>query len=415
MLPGPLKNAWSRLFGFGHLAPEEIEYRALALTIIALIALLDFVYNLSYFLFGFPFIWWTSVLYLCAALLNLYRLKHGGSFRVFRNLQIFMTIALPCLAQITHGGFTGSSGVVLAGFLAPTGAMMFGGVRTARISFYGFVLALLAAGLWEYYAHPDTTLVPPGVQLLFFLFNFSFTASVVYFLMEGFLRNKTMLIQLLREEYQKSDRLLLDIFPAETAKELKENGSVKAKSYEQATVLFTDFIHFSEFARVLSAEAVVEQVDFYFSAFDEIIRRHGVEKIKTIGDAYMCVGGLPVPQTDHAERVLRAALEIRDFVLRQREQKLEQFGYPFNIRIGVHTGPVVAGVVGSSKMAYDIWGETVNIAARMEESCEPNKINISQATYNLTRETFDMHYRGHFPVKHMGTVAMYFAEGVREG
>ncbi len=410
MLPNLLKNKMSRLFGFSHHAPEEIEYRTLALTIIGLIAFLDLTYNLVYFLLGQPFVWWTTALYLLAAAVNLYRLQQGGRFRTFRNIQIVLTIALPLLAQITHGGFTGSSGVVLAAFLAPMGALMFAGIRTARLAFFGFLLAIMIAGVWEYYARPDPNNLPQEVHLLFFLFNFAFTASVAYFLMEGFLRNKSALLDLVREEHKKADNLLLDIFPAETAQELKKNGCVKAKNYEQATVIFTDFKGFSSFARMLSAEELVEQVDFYFSAFDEITRRYELEKIKTIGDAYMCVGGLPVPQPDHAAKVVRAALDIRAFVTQQRDQKLKQFGYPFDIRIGIHTGPVVAGVVGSSKMVYDIWGETVNIAARMEQLCEPDRINISEATYALVKDRFDCNYRGRFPAKHIGEVDMFYVE-----
>lgn len=285
---------------------------------------------------------------------------------------------------------------------------MFAGVRTARRTFFGYLAALLLAGAWEYFAQPDPNNLPSGVHLLFFEFNFAFTATVAYFLMEGFLKNKSDLLALVRSEHEKADKLLLDILPAETARELKEKGLVKAKSYPAATVMFTDFVGFSAFARVLTAEELVEQIDFYFRAFDDIVARHGVEKIKTIGDSYMCAAGIPVPVTDHACRVVAAAIEISQFVQRQRVVKIAQLGYPFDIRIGIHTGPLVAGVVGSSKIAYDIWGETVNIAARMEQTCEPGCINISEATWALVRDDFDCSYRGRFPAKHIGEVEMYF-------
>ena len=408
MLPARLKTIFSRFFGYQHLSAEEIEYRTLALTIVVLITLLDFTYNLAYFLFGQPFTWWTTAVYLIATLFNLILFKIRGHFRFFRNVQLVLTIALPFAAQITHGGFTGSSGVVLAAFLAPLGAMMFAGLHTARLTFFCYLFTLVAAGVWEYFARPNPNNLPPEIHLLFFEFNFAFIATVAYFLMEGFLKNKASLLAMIREEHLVANTLLHNIFPDETARELKEKGRVAAKSYQQATVLFTDFVGFSAFARTLTAEELVEQIDFYFGAFDEIMTRHGLEKIKTIGDSYMCVGGIPSFTDKHAHDMVRAALDIRQFVVSQRDIKTTQFNYPFDIRIGIHTGPVVAGVVGSTKMAYDIWGETVNIAARMEQACEADKINVSEATFALIRQQFDCEYRGRFPAKHIGEVDMYY-------
>lgn len=408
MLPKFMTSAFGRHFGYDHLSPEEVEYRTLALTIIAFITVLDLTYNLAFYFFDQPFVWWTTLTYFLASTLNLWYFKKTNRFRRFRNVQSALTIGLPLAEQLTHGGFAGSSGVMLAAFLAPLGALMFAGIRTARLTFYGYLLALLLAGAWEYFVRPDAHNLPDSVHLLFFEFNFAFTAAVAYFLMEGFLKNKAALLALVRSEHEKADSLLLDILPAETARELKATGSVKAKSYPAATVMFTDFVGFSAFARVLTAEELVEQIDFYFRAFDGIVARHGLEKIKTIGDSYMCASGIPLPSEDHACRVVAAAIEIREYVVQHRPEKLAQLGYPFDIRIGIHTGPLVAGVVGSSKIAYDIWGETVNIAARMEQNCEPDCINISEATYAMVREQYECRYRGRIPAKHIGEVEMYY-------
>lgn len=408
MLPNGLKSAFSRYFGYSHLSVEEVEYRTLALTIIGFITVLDFTYNLAFYLFGQPFVWWTTCFYFAASSINLWYFKKTSHFRRFRNVQSALTILLPLAAQMTHGGFAGSSGVMLAAFLAPLGTLMFAGVRTARYTFFGYLLALMIAGIWEYLAHPSAENLPSEVHLLFFEFNFIFIAAVAYFLMEGFLKNKSDLLALVRSEHEKADALLLNIFPEETARELKERGGVKAKSYPAATVMFTDFVEFSAFARVLTAEELVEQIDFYFRGFDDIIERHGLEKIKTIGDSYMCASGFPLSVPDHARRVVAAAVDIRKFVMNHRTEKIAQLGYPFDIRIGVHTGSLVAGVVGSSKMAYDIWGETVNIAARMEQTCEAGCINISEATHALVNGHFHCQYRGRFPAKHIGEVEMYY-------
>jgi class 3 adenylate cyclase len=214
----------------------------------------------------------------------------------------------------------------------------------------------------------------------------------------------------LREEKKKSDDLLLNILPSEIAEELKQKGSALARDYEKVTVMFTDFKDFTKISEQLSPAELVKEIDICFRAFDEIIQKHGIEKIKTIGDAYMCVGGLPVPDKNHALNTVKAALEIRDFMNKHNQQKTEKGEHLFRIRIGIHTGSVVAGIVGVKKFAYDIWGDTVNIAARIESSGEPDKINISGSTYELIKDNFIFTYRGKIEAKNKGQIDMYFVE-----
>jgi len=211
-------------------------------------------------------------------------------------------------------------------------------------------------------------------------------------------------------EKQRTDALLRNILPAETADELKQHGAVKAKHYESATVLFTDFVDFAKLAAQLPAQQTVAMIDAYYRAFDEIVEQHGIEKIKTIGDSYMAVGGVPAAAKDHALRTVRAAIALRDFVEAESIQRSQQNLPAFHIRIGVHSGPVVAGVVGARKFAYDVWGDTVNLAARMEQSGVQGMVNISAATYNLVKENIVCTYRGSVEVKHGALVEMYFAE-----
>ncbi len=213
--------------------------------------------------------------------------------------------------------------------------------------------------------------------------------------------------KIIESEKNRSDRLLLNILPQETAIELKENGKVQAKRFDAATVLFTDFKNFTHFAENLPPEELVKSVDFYFSKFDEICEHHGLEKIKTVGDAYMCAAGVPFPVEDHAARIVRAACDMIHFV---NDAKTLQSPTEtrFEMRIGVNSGPVVAGVVGSKKWAYDIWGDTVNIAARMEGCSETGRINISENTYHLIRNEFECDYRGEIEVKNKGMMKMYF-------
>ena len=214
----------------------------------------------------------------------------------------------------------------------------------------------------------------------------------------------------LREEKKKSDDLLLNILPMEIAEELKATGTTTAKDFSEVTVLFTDFKNFTLMSEQLNAQELVNEINYCYSAFDTIITKHGVEKIKTIGDSYMCAGGLPVANKTNSEDILKAAIEIRDFMLAEK-QKREAQGKPyFEIRIGCNTGSVVAGIVGIKKFAYDIWGDTVNIASRMESSGEPGKINISGSTYELVKNKFKCEHRGKIEAKNKGMIDMYFVE-----
>ena len=209
---------------------------------------------------------------------------------------------------------------------------------------------------------------------------------------------------------KRSDELLLNILPEEVAEELKSKGSADAKQFDEVTVMFTDFKGFTQISEKLSPAELVAEIDTCFKAFDNIITKHNIEKIKTIGDSYMCAGGLPVANKSHAGDVVSAALEIQKFMLEHLEQRKNEGKEPFEIRIGIHTGPVVAGIVGVKKFAYDIWGDTVNIASRMESSGEAGKVNISGSTYELVKEKFKCEHRGKIEAKNKGQIDMYFVE-----
>jgi len=234
--------------------------------------------------------------------------------------------------------------------------------------------------------------------------GFALMAIIILAVTRNFLIQKES-NRLLAMEKQKSDTLLLNILPAEVAEELKENGSAKARMYDNVTVIFTDFVNFTQIAARMSPQQVVEELDTCFKAFDEIITRHKIEKIKTIGDAYMAISGLPAANPQHAHDMVEAAIEIKKFIYKRKRQLGDD---TFEIRIGIHSGSVIAGIVGVKKFAYDIWGDTVNIAARMEQSGQPGKINISEATYDLIKETTECEYRGEIAIKNAGIQKMYF-------
>jgi class 3 adenylate cyclase/tetratricopeptide (TPR) repeat protein len=239
---------------------------------------------------------------------------------------------------------------------------------------------------------------------VYFIIALSIMVVVVLVGIWGY-RQKQKDNRIIAEEKKKSDDLLLNILPHETAEELKQSGVAKARNFDMVTVMFTDFKGFTQYSEKLTAEELVGEINEYFIAFDHIIQRYGIEKIKTIGDAYMAVGGLPTPTETHAEDVVRAALEIQEFV---RQRKKEKGDRAFEVRIGINSGPVVAGIVGIKKFAYDIWGDTVNIASRMESASANGAINVSASTYNLVKDKFRCIPRGKIDAKGKGEMDMYF-------
>ena len=214
----------------------------------------------------------------------------------------------------------------------------------------------------------------------------------------------------IQKERDRSDNLLHNILPAEVAAELKEKGKSEARDFDNVTVLFTDFVHFTQMAAKLSAKELVDEINHCFEAFDGIITNYKLEKIKTIGDAYMAAGGLHVPRTSEPKDVVKAALEMQAFMLNRKEERSALGLASFDMRVGIHTGPVVAGIVGVKKFQYDIWGDTVNTASRIESNGETGKVNISQATYELLKDDQDFAFesRGKIEAKGKGEMEMWF-------
>jgi class 3 adenylate cyclase len=240
----------------------------------------------------------------------------------------------------------------------------------------------------------------------------SINNALLYANLEHKVAERTAEIELQKElieiEKNKSDLLLLNILPYEIAEELKKTGKSVPKKYDNVSVMFTDFKGFTQISEKLDPETLVSKIDTFFGEFDRIMDKHGVEKIKTIGDAYMCVSGLPIEATDHALDIINAAIEIQEYMDQHKAEALARGENYFEIRIGVNSGPVVAGVVGSKKFAFDIWGDTVNTAARMESNAQVGQINISGSTYELVKDHFECTSRGKIEAKHKGEIEMFF-------
>jgi class 3 adenylate cyclase len=211
---------------------------------------------------------------------------------------------------------------------------------------------------------------------------------------------------------KKNEELILHILPHEIAEELRKTGDVEPRIYKNVSVMFTDFFEFTKTAENMPAINLVNDLDEYFTVFDRIIEKYDLEKLKTIGDAYMCVSGVPHEKEDHALEMIKAAIDIRDAVALMYTERIKKGKAAWNIRIGIHSGNVVAGVIGETKFAFDIWGDTVNTAARMESSSSPGNINISETTFELVKNQVQCAYRGKIQVKSKGEMNMYFVESL---
>lgn len=239
-----------------------------------------------------------------------------------------------------------------------------------------------------------------GLGLLFFI------AIILY-------RNywqKIKTNRILDSQKVKIENLLLNILPAEVAEELQKNGSATPRYYEMASVLFTDFKGFTQLSENLTPQEVISELDIFFMAFDDIVEKNGLEKIKTIGDSYMCAGGIPTTNNTHPLNIVKAGLEMQDFILKRNAERTKRNLPEWHIRVGINTGQLVAGVVGKKKYAYDIWGSTVNVASRMESNGEAGRVNISAATYELIKDKYDCTHRGKIFAKNIGEIDMYFVE-----
>jgi len=234
---------------------------------------------------------------------------------------------------------------------------------------------------------------------------------MIALLIYRFYRIKAKTNKILDKQKDQIEGLLLNILPAEVARELQVKGHATPRNYESVAVMFTDFRGFTTIADKMSPQDLIEELNECFIAFDEIMDKYSLEKIKTIGDAYMCAGGIPTPTENYVDNIIKASLEIRNFALQYNKKRIEAGMESWDLRIGIHVGPVVAGVVGKKKYAYDIWGSTVNIASRMESNGIPGQVNISAFTYELIKDKYACHYRGKIHAKNIGEIDMYLIEG----
>ena len=353
------------------------------------------------------------------AFLFLAHLISGGLFLFFyylsRKRNIYRSLYWPFLFLITAflsisilrdaGSMGGSHYYMIMAVLV--GTILARKIWQVLLAFVLFT-ALTAALFFIEINHPDLVVPYPGsneerlMELASqFIFMMLFTTVIV-----------EILVRNLNLERRKSDGLLLNILPETIAEELKQHDRVEPEHYDGASVLFTDFVGFTRIAERLSPAGLIDELDACFRLFDQIMRDHNLEKIKTIGDAYMAVGGIPAANQTHAVDAVLAALEIQRCMERLKREKSERGEDFWELRLGIHSGPLVAGVIGEKKFAYDVWGDTVNTASRLESSGEKGRVNISGTTYHAVQQFFQCEFRGNIPAKNKGEIEMYFVTGI---
>ena len=328
-------------------------------------------------------------------------------FTLLRWIELALILALPFALQLTLGGFVPSSGVVLWSLLAPIGALVFGARRPA-LWLLAFLVVVATAGVLEDSLR-GTNALPDWLRTAFFVLNIATISTLAVTLLAVFNRQRDQAMHLLAAEQERSEGLLLNILPKQIADRLKAGERRIADAHANATVLFADLVGSTALALELPPDALIGVLNDVFSHIDELAQRHGVEKIRTIGDNWMGVSGVPRPRDDHAQAAVRMALDVRDFVERYRTPE----GRRLAVRIGLNSGPLVAGVIGKHKFVYDIWSDTVNTASRMESQGTAGRVQVSQATYALVKDDFVCEERGPIDVRGRGRLTTYYVLAAR--
>ena len=336
------------------------------------------------------------------------------NFNAFRLIQLSIFLFLPFVAQWSMGNFITASGVSLWGLLAPVGAVLFIGPRESAAWFFAYLFLTALSGGFDYYLADmlTTTLpkVPTRTTIFFFALNFAAVSTIVYLLLRYSATEKQRAqasleetFRLLQIEQDRSERLLLNILPGAIAERLKNSNQTIADGFADVTVMFVDIVNFTKVAEGLTPQQVFTMLNKIFSSFDELAEKYGMEKIKTIGDAYMVAGGLDNDRSDYSDAIVDMAMEMRDLL--HRDFNVNQMH--LEVRIGVGTGPVVAGVVGKKKFIYDLWGDTVNIASRITSEGVPGMVQVDEATYRRLHERFDFHQPQTIYLKGKGNMVVY--------
>ena len=387
---------------------EEMRQKKALLVLLAVLILpVSVVWGSLYLGLGSP-VGVVPYAYFAVSLGSLVVFARTGHFQLFLVTQLVDILLTTTAGQMLTGGFLASGGVGLWGILAPLGALVFLEVRQAVRWFGGFLVVFVLTGLAGELLVSDADL-PVWFTSTMLALNVIGTASVAFTLLATFAHQRNAALTALRAEQEKSEALLLNILPRAIADRLKASAHTIADHFDAATILFADVVDFTPLAQRLPPAEMVRILDHLFSDIDMLVERHGLEKIKTIGDCYMAAAGVPVPCADHASRAAFLALDMQAAVAISAIAGRDGL----ELRIGINSGPVTAGVIGTKRFLYDLWGDAVNTASRMESNGTPGEIQITRATYELLKDGFVCRPRGTIEVKGKGQMETWYLEGSR--
>jgi guanylate cyclase len=349
--------------------------------------------------------------YSIISFLSLFIFRWQKNFNVFRSIQLALILLLPCLLHLSLGNFVSSSAIIIWATLCPLGALAFQNSRAAGYWLFLFILCLVIVFFLENKLTSNESPLPNKLIIILFVVNIASVAFLSFYLLRYFVNQNDLVKEKLKHEQEmliiereKSEKLLLNILPPSVAERLKEGENVIADEYNETAILFADIVEFTSISQHITPATLVENLNKIFTHFDVLVDKYELEKIKTIGDAYMVSSGLNEIGHDHIRNMADLALSMtRDI------QSFTLDGYTkCDIRIGIHIGSVTAGVIGSKKFTYDVWGDAVNTASRMESYGEPGKIQVSEEFYNYIKEDYECIYRGRIEIKGKGLMNLYF-------
>ncbi len=383
-------------------SPEDTDDEALRKEVLVLaasvITTVAIVWVVTYWVLGLYLAAIIPLTYQVVSIANLALFAKTKRYRLFRVCELSLSFLLPFLLQLSLGGFVASSGVVLWSFTAPLGALLFSGRRSGIRWFVAFIGLVVAAALLDPFVSDKIAQIPSWVIVLFFANNILGVTGTSYLLLVHFVRERDRAFEMIAAERERSERLLLNVLPEPIAARLKGGEALIADGVPEVGVLFADIEGFTPLSAKMTPHDVVRLLDEVFSSFDALAEEHRLEKIKTIGDAYMVASGLLDPRRDHAEDLARMAIAMRAEV--RRFSMLE-------LRIGFDVGPVVAGVIGQRKFSYDLWGDTVNMASRMESHGVAGAIHVTERARDHLAHAFEFESRGVLDVKGKGLMNTY--------
>jgi adenylate cyclase len=400
------------LQGFGADPSDDEEVRLQKTLLVAMgiaVALFAVVWGLIYFAFDERLASVIPFAYAAISAASLVTFAMTRRHEFFRMSQLLLILILPFFLMVTLGGFVNGSAVILWSLLCPFGALLFAGYRQASLWLVVYVALVIVSAAIDPLLPKDTNL-PSAARTVFFVINVIAVSVVAIALLHYFMALRDRALGLLRVEQGRSERLLLNVLPVEVASRLKDDTVDRrslAEHKDQVSVMFADMVGFTTMSASLTPAKLVDFLDEVFVHFDDLSEKYGVEKIRTIGDAYMVAAGVPSARDDHAQVLAWMALDIMEFA----SNAVLASGLKTQFRIGINSGPVVAGVIGRQKFQYDLWGHTVNTASRMESQGLPGKIQVTESTRALLADKFVLDPRGEIDVKGIGPVNTYFLSG----